>query len=658
MDFKSRNNNLFYWFKSYIVNRPPLVFKFSENKLPFEQDETLRELIIEEFKKETPAKSNEVFKIKGDKYSIKFTRKEGDYYPIISYSENDKPNEDKVVLNPTALENKYGNFMFFDFEASFGYKIFSYSYSLSHYSDYYIRFIDVKTQKTLKEKLSHTNGYMAWSKKNKYIFYIQNPQSSEQGAILKRHEMGTPQANDVSLYEEPDNEFSMKLENSSSGEIIYLHIEKEGCTEIWTLPTDKPLDKFKKFIPRELNSVFEISHTKHGHLITKIRKNHNPQIFLNPYDKFYPELAKEIIFLTPDYKFISLLEFQDFAVFHLVKDCKQRLVIYNLPTKESHEINFNQDIFSLNIIESYPYKDNKIGFEYASYTSPAQRYEYDMGTRQTTKVKSKKQYIEIEEDKYITQRLYATSHDGKQIPISVIMKNNLPLDGNNPMLVIAYGAYGKVLNTRPNIMIKKLLDKDIIIAYAHVRGGGELGNQWHNQGRKLNKKNSFYDFIAVTEHLHKLKYSNPNLTLATGTKEGGLTIAVAINIKPELYRAVVTENPFVDIVRIAKMTNPKRNQEWGNPDNQQEYQYLKSYSPIENVQNVKYPDIYIFSNSNNPIVKTRQLNTWLDKIHSISDKGIRTSLNTYQNFNSNFKLLKDVDKYICILKTLNKLNEK
>ncbi|NPA67250.1 MAG: S9 family peptidase, partial [Chlorobi bacterium] len=310
--------------------------------------------------------------------------------------------------------------------------------------------------------------------------------------------------------------------------------------------------------------------------------------------------------------------FKDFLAVNERKDGLMRLRVINLKNGESKYIDCGEDVYEIWISDNDEYFTDKLRFGYSSFTTPVSYYDYDMNTGNKKLLKQKFAGKDFKKENYESKRLYATAPDGVKIPVSLVYKKGLIPDGKNPLLINAYGAYGYSADVvfRPSVL--SLLDRGFVYAVAHVRGGQEYGRKWYENGKLLHKKNTFYDFIACTEYLHKNAWSSPEKTFAEGGSAGGLLTGAVANMRPDLYAGIIAEVPFVDVLttmldKTVPLTTAEYD-EWGNPDEKKYYDYILSYSPYDNVKKQNYPAMFITAGLHDSQVQYWEPAKWTAKL--------------------------------------------
>ncbi len=550
-------------------------------------------------------------------YGRKFEREKK--YPVFYRSPKADKKQKQIIADINEMAGHADYFDFDNFEISPNNQIMAYAYDTEGEGNFRIQFKDLLKDTPLPDALENSEGSMAWSSDNEYLFYIINAPITLRPYCLMRHKIGENPKNDICLYREKDEAYSLSVSTSKSGEYIFPEIEGNNSTEVWYLPADKPLGTFKCFAKRKKAVEYYIEHIPGGFAVLT---NENAKNFkLLKTDLAPLKTGKPTVLIPETSKYIDDFEvFSQYIVLKTRKNALSGFLIFNLLTKKQYEISFDEEVFECNISDNEVFESKVFRYEYTSFTCPDTIWDYDMQSRQSRQMYKKKVNTGFNPENYIGRRLHAEAADGKKIPLSLVHKKGLKLNGNNPLLIYGYGAYGENSEVSFSRSLISLLDRGFIYALAHVRGGSELGQDWYEDGKMMNKKNSFLDFIACTKYLHTQKYSKPKLTFAHGESAGGLLVGAVANMRPELYKACVAEMPFVDVA--ATMSNKDlpltagEYEEWGNPQNPKEFKYILSYSPVDRVKPQDYPDMFIISALNDSRVSYKEALKWVKKLRT------------------------------------------
>ncbi len=485
---------------------------------------------------------------------------------------------------------------------------------------YKLRFKNLETGEYSNETILNTQGgSYAWAADNKHIFYIKKDIVTLLGYQVWRHELGTDPAKDVLIYEEKDNRHYINVRRSKSDKYIFINSElSEQQSETRFIDAANPKGDFTIFQPRIMSLVYDMDHFNDRFYIRTNLDANNFRLMECPLDKTTKENWKEIIANRPAVLLAGFSVFKDHLVLSERKNGLVELRVINQKDKSEHYIKFDETVYDAAVNVNPDFNTNLLRFSYESMVTPSSIYDYDMDTKQ--KVLKKQQEIlgGYKKEEYVTERIVATARDGVKVPVSLVYKKGMKRDGSNPLLLYGYGSYGSSMDAYFDRNVISLLDRGFIYALAHVRGGQEMGRHWYEDGRMMKKKNTFTDFIDCGEFLVKENYTSKGHLYAMGGSAGGLLMGVIANMAPGLWNGIVAQVPFVDV--LTTMSEPDiplttgEYLEWGNPANKEEYFYMKSYSPIDNVEKKAYPNMLVLTGLHDSQVQYFEPAKWVAKL--------------------------------------------
>jgi oligopeptidase B len=399
------------------------------------------------------------------------------------------------------------------------------------------------------------------------------------------------------VYHETDPSFYIGVSKTKSDKYIVIGEDATLVSDYWVLDADNPTGEFKQFTPRSEKHQYYINHFDDKWFITTNHEATNFRLMETPVDATEMNNWKEVIPHREDVLLDEIEVFNEHIVVSERKDALTHLRIINQKTIEEHYLDFGEEVYVAYISTNPEFGTDVLRFGYSSMTTPASIIDYNMNT----KAKEVKKVQEVvgghNPEEYVTERLWAKARDGKKVPMSVVYKKGIVKDGNAPLLLYAYGSYGSTMEPWFSSTRLSLLDRGFIFVVAHIRGSQAMGRQWYDDGKMLNKMNTFNDYIDCSKYLIENKYTSANHLYAMGGSAGGLLMGAVANMAPELYNGVVAAVPFVDVVStmldetIPLTTNEF--DEWGNPKNKEYYNYMLSYSPYDNVEAKTYPNMLI-----------------------------------------------------------------
>ena len=460
---------------------------------------------------------------------------------------------------------------------------------------------NLETGEVLKDQIPETGGAFAWGNDNKTIFYNVYDASLRSYKIL-RHELGFDPKSDVEVFHEKDDKFDCSVGKTRSEKYIIITTTSKTTSENWFVDADHPKDSFRCIEPRKTGHEYNVTHHEGNFIILTNDKAKNFRLMSTPVDKPAMKHWKEVIAHRPKVKIDDIDVFETFWALSLRENGLTAIEIYDVATKKSHRIAFPEVAYLSYVSTNAEYKSTKLRYGYSSLITPNSVYDYDVAKRESLLLKRQEVPGGYKQEDYTVERVFAKAKDGVLVPMSIVYKKSVRKDGSNPTFLYGYGSYGISIDPTFNANRVSLLDRGFVYAIAHVRGGGEMGKPWYEDGKLLKKKNTFTDFIASAEYLIAQKYTNSQKLVASGGSAGGLLMGAVLNMRPELFKAVHAAVPFVDVINtMFDATIPlttSEYEEWGNPNEKKYYDYMKSYSPYDNVAAKAYPTILLTTGLN------------------------------------------------------------
>jgi len=486
---------------------------------------------------------------------------------------------------------------------------------------YSINFKDLTTGETLPESIPNTTGEAVWANDNKTVFYVRKDTTTLRAERVFRHVIGTDPARDVEVYHEKDSTFSVYAQKSKSREFIFLVSTSTLSSEVRFLDADEPTGAFAVVQPRERNHEYSVAHVGDKFYIVT---NYQAKNFrLMETDVRSPDKAhwREVIPHREDVLLEDVEVFTDFLVVSERKKGLRQLRIINQADKSEHYLDFGEEAYFAYPTDNHEMDTHVLRYAYTSLTTPQTIYDYDMVRRTKTLLKRQEVLGGFKQEDYQTERLYAPASDGTPIPVSLVYRKGMAKDGSHPLLLYGYGSYGASTEATFSSPILSLLDRGFIYAIAHVRGGSEMGRQWYEDGKLLKKKNTFTDFIACAEYLVREKYTSPDRLFARGGSAGGLLMGAVVNMRPDLFKGVIANVPWVDVVTTMldesiPLTTSEYD-EWGNPHVKEFYDYMLRYSPYDNVTAQAYPALFVTTGLHDSQVQYFEPAKWVAKLREL-----------------------------------------
>ena len=546
-------------------------------------------------------------------------------------------------------------------------KLIAYAVDEVSRRQYKIFIKNIETNEILNDEIENTEGDPCWSNDNKTLFYTSKNPVTLLSEKIKSHTLGTDSAKDILVYEEKDRSNYIGVYKSKNEKFIFIYSYATNSSEFRFINADKLGEKSRVFQPRIKNVLYDIIPLDNKFLIYTNKDNaKNFKLMECPLSKTSESNWKEVIPVRSDVLLQGVEEFKDFIVLNERKDGLVRMRIINLKDNSEHYIDFGEAAYTANFGDNPEYNNSSLRYTYTSLTTPNSTFDYNMNTREKVLKKQQEVLGNYDADNYVTERLYAIAKDGTRIPISLVYKKGFVKDGKAPLLLYGYGSYGYSMDAKFNSSRLSLLNRGFVFAIAHIRGGQEMGRKWYEDGRMMNKKNTFTDFIDCGEYLVKEKYTSREHLYAEGGSAGGLLMGAVTNMAPGLWHGVIAEVPFVDVINTMLDENipltTNEYEEWGNPNNKDAYFYIKSYSPYENVEKKNYPNLLVTTGLHDSQVQYFEPAKWVAKLRSMKTDNNILLLHTNMEYghggaSGRFDYLKDLALNYAFLFTLEGINK-
>ena len=562
------------------------------------QERLYREILshIKETDLEVPYRENGWFYYsrteQGKQYSIQ-CRKRGSL---------DAPEEVTLDLNDLAKTEKYLRLGAYD--VSDDGNLLAHSLDRTGFSDYTLAIKDLRSGQVLPERVERIRG-VAWAADNRTLFYTLQD-DAKRAYRLYKHRLGTPVDQDELVFEEKDERFNVSIERSRSRRFLILNVGSLTASEVRYLSADQPDGVWKLITPRRPDHEYDVEH--HGDFFY-IRSNDEGRHFRlvkAPLDDPAEARWEEVVPHRAEVMLEGHFLFARHYVLFEREGGLPHLRITDLRNGQSHRVTFPEAVYSAFPHTNPEFDTGVFRYGYQSLVTPGSVFDYDMERREAKLLKQREVPGGYDPARYRTERLHATASDGTRIPVSLVYRADLKRDGKALMWLTGYGSYGAPYSTGFSPARLSLLDRGVICAFAHIRGGGDLGKTWHDAGRMLNKRNTFTDFIAVAEHLIAERYTSKHLLAIEGGSAGGLLMGAVVNLRPDLFRAVIADVPFVDVINTmldeSLPLTVGEFEEWGNPKKPTEYAYMMTYSPYDNLRTRRYPAMLVKTSFNDPAV--------------------------------------------------------
>ena len=529
--------------------------------------------------------------------------------------------KEEILLDVDAMAEGHPYFAATGFSVSEDNKLLAYGIDTVSRRQYIIHIKNLETGEIYPDALHNTSGGSEWANDNKTLFYTENNQETLLTEKIKRHTLGAPEAADAVVYLEKDHSNYIGVDKSKSGKFIFIVSQATMSSEYRILDANKPTGNFIVFQPRMKDVLYEVTDQGSKFLVNTNWNAKNFRLMECGYDKTDSASWKEVIPNRPDVLLEGVDEFKDFLVIIERKNGLRQMNIKSNTTGKEHYLDFGEPAYSANPGSNPEFNSKVLRYNYTSLTTPASVYDYNMETAEKKLMKQQEVVGGYNSADYVTERIYATAKDSTKVPISIVYKKGFQKDGHGPLLLYGYGSYGASMDAGFSSARLSLLNRGFAFAIAHIRGGQEMGRYWYEDGKLMKKKNTFTDFIDCGEYLLAQKYTSKEHLYAQGGSAGGLLMGAIATMRPDLWHGVIAQVPFVDVVNtmldesIPLTTNEF--DEWGNPKNKEAYEYMKSYSPYENVTKNAYPNMLVTTGLHDSQVQYFEPAKWVAKIRSL-----------------------------------------
>ncbi len=587
----------------------------------------------------------------------------GKEYPIYSRKKNTLDTDEEIMFNCNELAKDHEYFNLRGISISPDNKLAAFGTDTISRRQYHIQIKNLESGEVYPDKIENTTGSAVWAEDNKTLFYTKKDPVTLRSDKIYKHKLGTSADEDVLVFHEEDDTFSTFVYKSKSKKYIIIGAYSTLTTEYRILNSDDPDGKFKIFSPRERGLEYAISHygedfyvltNKDNATNFKLMKVREGNTTSENWEEFIPHREKVLL--------EDIEIFKDYYVLSERDNGLNKLKITRWDGKDSYYLPFDNETYIAYSFVNPDFDTETFRYVYNAMTSPYSIIDFDMRTREK-EIKKEQEVLggKYNRENYRSERIWATARDGAKVPISVVYHKDTKLDGTSPLFQYGYGSYGSTSDPYFSTARLSLLDRGFVYAIAHVRGGEYLGRPWYEDGKLLNKKNTFTDFIDCSKYLIEKKYTNSDHLYAYGGSAGGLLMGAVVNMAPELYNGVIAAVPFVDVITTMlddsiPLTTGEYD-EWGNPNDEKYYAYIKSYSPYDNVVSQDYPNLLVTTGLHDSQVQYWEPAKWVAKLraHKTNDKLLFLDTNMdvgHGGASGRFEALKETAKEYAFLLNL------
>lgn len=582
--------------------------------------ETLQDTIFEEIKgRLDPDESSVPYRKDGLYYYYRF--EEGKEYAIHCRKRGSLDAEEEVLVDGNALAAGHDYFSLTLSGVSADHRTLAYATDTQGRRIYDIHFKNLDTGELLEDVIANVTGSVAWANDNQTVFYSKQHPETLRSYQIYRHRLGSDPGDDVLVFEETDETFHVDVVKTKSQRFIMVSSDQTITSEYRFLSADDPEGELRVLEPREREHEYAASHFADHFFILTNDNAVNFRLMRAPVAAPARAHWEEVIPHRPDVLLETFTIFRDYLV--LVERHKglRRIRVRPWDGSDEHYLVFDEPAYHVSPTQNVEFDTPLLRFSYTSMTTPRSTFDYDMRTRERTLLRRDKVLGDFDASRYVSKRLDAAADDGESVPISLVYRKDTELDGNPPCVLYGYGSYGITIDPTFSSARLSLLDRGFVYAIAHIRGSETLGRPWYDRGKLLEKRNTFTDFIACGEHLIDNGYAHREKLFAWGGSAGGLLVGAVMNFRPDLFRGVVAEVPFVDIVTTMlddsiPLTTGEYD-EWGNPNDKKFYDYILSYSPYDNIEPKSYPHLLVTTGLHDSQVQYWEPAKWVAKLRAM-----------------------------------------
>ena len=536
--------------------------------------------------------------VKVDGYWYYTRYEEGKEYPYYCRKKESMDGEEEIMLNGPEMAEGHSYFAIGGRSISTNNNLLVFGLDTVSRRQYTLQFKNLETGEILEDKIENTTGGATWANDNKTVFYTRKDPVTLRSYRIYKHVLGTDPAEDELVYEETDDTFGCFVYKTKSKEYLMIGSFHTLMTEYRFLDANNPEGEWTILQPREKDLEYGVAHYGDDFYITTNYEAKNFRLMKTPTSATSKENWTEVIAHRDDVLLEGVEIFNDFLVIEERENGLSNIRVKTWDDQEDYYIEFKDEAYLSYVSANPEFDTNILRYGYQSMTTPNTIFEFDMATKGQEVLKQQEVMDpEFDPENYESVRRFAKARDGVEVPISIVYKKGTKLDGSSPLLLYAYGSYGSSMDPYFSSVRLSLLDRGFVYAIAHIRGGQEMGRDWYENGKLLNKKNTFTDFIDCAKYLVDNKFADEERLFAMGGSAGGLLMGAIVNMEPEMWQGVVAAVPFVDVVTTMldediPLTTGEYD-EWGNPNDKVYYDYIKSYSPYDNVAEVNYPNLLI-----------------------------------------------------------------
>ncbi len=627
----------------------------------------LKEDLFEEMKSRIKEDDASVpYYYNGYYYITKFET--GKDYPVYTRKKGSLDAEEEVMFNVNEMAKGHSFYDLRGINVSPDNKWVAFGVDTLSRRKYTLHIKNLETGEIMPQSIPLTTSGSTWANDNKTLFYTRKDEQTLRSNQIFRHVRGTDPTNDALIYTEEDETFNTYVYKTKSDKYLVIGSYSTLTSEFRTLDANTPNGTFKVFQPRERGLEYNISHFgDHFYVLTNKDASTNFRLMKTPENKTAKENWVDVIPHRSDVLLEDIDIFKDFLVVSERSNGLNKIRIMSWNNQEDYYLPFDNETYTAYTTQNPEFDTKVLRYGYNSLTTPASVIDFNMETQEKT-IRKEVEVLggKFDKNNYESKRVWATATDGTKVPISMVYRKGIQKDGNNPLLLYGYGSYGATIDPYFSSSRLSLLDRGFIFAIAHVRGGEYLGRQWYEDGKLLKKKNTFTDFIDASKFLISEGYTSKEHLYASGGSAGGLLMGAIVNMAPDIYNGIIASVPFVDVVTTMlddsiPLTTGEYD-EWGNPNELEYYNYMKSYSPYDNVTKQVYPNILVTTGYHDSQVQYWEPAKWVAKLREYNTGDSKIYFHTnmdagHSGASGRFEALKEVAMDYAFLLDLEDIKE-
>ena len=659
----------FYWLND---RENPEVIDYLNKENDYYKQETkhtknFQEDLFEEMKSRIKKDDSSVpYKYNGYWYITKYEK--GKDYPIYTRKKESLDSIEELLFDCNIMAKDHSYFRLVGLNISPNNQFISYGLDTTGRRQYNLRIKDLKSNKVFKEEIWNTTGSSTWANDNKTLFYSLKDETTLRSEAIYKHRLNTNPENDELVFEEKDDTFGVGVYKTKSQKYLVISSYSTLTTEYQILNANNPDGIFKVFQARTRGLEYSISHFEnYFYIVSNIDNAQNFKLSKTSENNTEKANWVDVISHREDVLLEGVDIFKDFLVVSERENGLNKIKISTWDNSTSYYLPFNSETYTAYTTSNIDFETTKLRYGYQSLVTPSSVIEFDMITKEKTILKEQEVLdVDFNKEKYTSKRLWANASDGSKIPISLVHHVDTEINSNTPLLLYAYGSYGSTIDPYFSTVRLSLLNRGFVYAIAHIRGGEYMGRQWYEDGKLFKKRNTFTDFIDSSKFLINNNYTSPEHLYAMGGSAGGLLMGAVVNMAPELYNGVVAQVPFVDVITtMLDDTIPLTTgeyDEWGNPNDKEYYDYIKTYSPYDNITNKMYPNLLVTTGLHDSQVQYWEPAKWVARLRNLDKNTSKLYLDTnmdagHGGSSGRFESLKEIASVYAFLFDLESINK-